>query len=469
MSHGQLAAGADPRIIERIQKSSGKIWYVSTSGGDSNPGNEPNRPFATIGYAITSASVGDMIRVGAGTYDENGLDVSKSLHIVGEYGAKIVDTTTGTQTLLISANYCYIDTIEVGQAGQIGIKITGTDNLFNGIVVSAATVALDVDGARNTFVSSRAYGYTTTGFDLSADRPYLHECVASGSGGATRGFYLSNTACNFGMFKCLSSSGNTTAGLEIVTGSDNHVFNQFLSGGEDGRRINLGSGNVFSSFICEGDEEHTEHVYPWDSLDPIVTPGNQAWGNIKVLVPIDGIVSSDVWNGSTVVPWELIGLHIALTAVGGKGDPFTWQIMRIVKATQQSLDGDANSGQKVVPVPTTANYLVDDIVWLTDDDTVDGEIGKVASIQTDTSLTLEVNLVNSYTTAQNAKVYLARREAAGFESWEGKSQWNTELDVVEHRLHEHRAMANGDGLIARSYGISNADPTAYFGVIYDEG
>lgn len=467
MLYGQLAAGADPRVIEHIPKFIGEIWFVSGSGDDNNPGNEPHRAKATIGAAITAASAGDMIKIRGGSYDENGLDVDKSLHIIGEYGAQIVDTTTGPQTLLVSGNSCFVENLLIVQAGQVAVKVTGSGNRFNEIVISACTVGFDIDGANTIVTRGTVAGHTTTAYDCSASRPLLEDCIASGVGGSTRGYYLSNAACDNGYFANCSSAGNTLSGFEIVTGASYNILNQVISGGGDGRRIDLGNENIFSSFICEADDEHTEHVYPWDALDPVITPGNQLWGATKVLVPIDGIVGNDVWNGATTIAWELIGLNISLTAITGKGKAFTWQVMRIVKATLQSLSGDANSGQKVVPMASTAQYLVDDIVWLADDDTVDGEIGKVASIQTDTSLTMEVNLANSYTTAQNAKCHLARREASGFESWEGKFLWNTEKAILKSMLHTQRAMGNGDGLIGRSYGIEDATPTAYFSVIYD--
>ncbi|MDC0480215.1 GPI anchored serine-threonine rich family protein [Candidatus Marinimicrobia bacterium] len=48
----------------------GPTWYVSTTGSDSNNGNEDN-PFATIQYGLNVSSYGDTIIVASGTYGEN--------------------------------------------------------------------------------------------------------------------------------------------------------------------------------------------------------------------------------------------------------------------------------------------------------------------------------------------------------------------------------------------------------------
>lgn len=78
--------------------------------------------------------------------------------------------------------------------------------------------------------------------------------------------------------------------------------------------------------------------------------------------------------------------------------------MQIQYDIAQDLDGDANSGQKVIPVPSTRRYVVGMTVLITDDNNIDGEEGVIASISAETSITVTTNLSNSYTTAQNAKV-----------------------------------------------------------------
>lgn len=48
-------------------------WYVETpgnGGSDSNVGNDPSDPFATVAHALSVASFGETISVGAGTFIE---------------------------------------------------------------------------------------------------------------------------------------------------------------------------------------------------------------------------------------------------------------------------------------------------------------------------------------------------------------------------------------------------------------
>ena len=67
-----------------------------------------------------------------------------------------------------------------------------------------------------------------------------------------------------------------------------------------------------------------------------------------------------------------------------------------------NLDDTAASGQKVVPVESTVGYAVGDLVQILDD--LAGELNIVLSIQAGISLTMLINLTNTYTVAENGKV-----------------------------------------------------------------
>ena len=126
--------------------------------------------------------------------------------------------------------------------------------------------------------------------------------------------------------------------------------------------------------------------------------------------------------------------------------------------------------QKVVPVPLTGDFLAGDYVWIVDDDTPNGELCEVDTIQADVSLTVVANLVGDYTTAQNAVVYLVHRGGAGsaYRSTWGKFAISSVNNTQIYRLHGYRNLAAGDGLLIRTWGISNADPTAYFSIIFSD-
>lgn len=59
-------------------------WFVSTAGTDAPAnGTTAATPFKTIGYAVTKAAAGDVIRIGAGTFVEQ-VVVDKNLRLVGQ-------------------------------------------------------------------------------------------------------------------------------------------------------------------------------------------------------------------------------------------------------------------------------------------------------------------------------------------------------------------------------------------------
>jgi hypothetical protein len=48
----------------------GKIWYVATNGLDTNEGDHPNGPFATIKHALAQTTSGDTVQIYPGIYEE---------------------------------------------------------------------------------------------------------------------------------------------------------------------------------------------------------------------------------------------------------------------------------------------------------------------------------------------------------------------------------------------------------------
>nr|ABZ07815.1 putative FG-GAP repeat protein [uncultured marine microorganism HF4000_ANIW141I9] len=75
----------DDRISwhKNVPPYSGPVWYVSTTGSDSNEGSV-DQPFAAIQTAIDSSSAGDTVLVAAGTYVENINFNGKSITVIGD-------------------------------------------------------------------------------------------------------------------------------------------------------------------------------------------------------------------------------------------------------------------------------------------------------------------------------------------------------------------------------------------------
>lgn len=217
---------------------------------------------------------------------------------------------------------------------------------------------------------------------------------------------------------------------------------------------------------------HREKVYPFDSVGTTITCGIGAWGATKILVPIDGIFDNYGWEASgTPLIYAWVGVN--LISVSDPSKQATLQFFRIPKTTVEILDQDSGVSQvnkNRVYVGSTALFKVDDRVWLTDDDTSDGEIGKVTSIVEDDYITLAADLTNDYTVAQNAKVYLIRRVTEDDYRciWLGYSAVTTK-EILPMRFHAARQLQAGDGILCRGYCVDAADPEINVVVVYDDG
>ncbi len=228
----------------------GNIYYVDAAqADDTGDGLTPTTAKKTIGAAIDLTSNGDRITVKAGAYDENGLDLDNDgLELVCEIGTEILDTTTGTQSLLVSGDNCSIVGVHVSQAGQIGIKVTGAECLLDNVVVHASTTAFDIDGNSTILFTCAASNYSVTGFDYSGSYCLAKTLAATGASGSTRGFYLSANTADYNTFNDCISVGNGTSSYHIVTGCAGNIFKQSASGGGDGRWIDADEVNVFADF-----------------------------------------------------------------------------------------------------------------------------------------------------------------------------------------------------------------------------
>jgi hypothetical protein len=94
-----------------------RTWYVSKAGSDANPGTR-DRPFLTIGAAVTAASDGDTIRfLASGTYAELVNASVKSLHF--RSASALLNTITGSDTT--------IPTVRLGSYSSIhGVNVIAT-------------------------------------------------------------------------------------------------------------------------------------------------------------------------------------------------------------------------------------------------------------------------------------------------------------------------------------------------------
>lgn len=108
-------------------------WYVSTDGSDANAGNAPDAPFRSIGAAVTAASAGQTIVLGAGVYNENISIARRDLRFIAD-GTVVIEQISGTENFIFS------------DAAQS--VVTFTDIIFRGFISGSTYVGASGNLAR---------------------------------------------------------------------------------------------------------------------------------------------------------------------------------------------------------------------------------------------------------------------------------------------------------------------------------
>ena len=108
---GSTVAGID------LGLRAGNTWYVATNGNNSNVGDHPNGPFATIEWALYNATSGDTILIYPGTYVELfPLVLPEGVTVKGEgiRSVKIVPDTASTHEDVFKLNgECTIEDLTI--------------------------------------------------------------------------------------------------------------------------------------------------------------------------------------------------------------------------------------------------------------------------------------------------------------------------------------------------------------------
>ena len=238
--------------MDHIEKIVGNVWYVDgTNGVDTKNGKTPETAFATITQALASVGVGDVVIIKPGTYDEAGLDLdTDGVQLLCETGTKITNTDPPDTCLTISGNYCVIKgRLELSMVGQKSLVLSGDNCYIDSILANDCSVGIENSGSKNVILNCDVISATTTCYDIQADKNVYRNCNAVGVAG--RGFYLSTIFSKYNTLDNCYSIRNETSGFELVTGAKYNTIAHCTSGGEDGRRIDNGSYNVFADFSPE--------------------------------------------------------------------------------------------------------------------------------------------------------------------------------------------------------------------------
>lgn len=233
--------------------------YTSAAGNDSNNGLTPATPKATLAAAISVASNGDRIFIDYGNYNEVGLNINKSLEIIG-LGEEmtVFKRISGVNRWgVISANNVKISKLTITEynlaSDGIAISITsGTGIEFNRVniyanVGSAGQGAVLISGSATsaTFknsgspcnrISSANYGGA---FKIVGSTVVLENCsinnnvVTSFNGGGVR---VEGNTANVTINKCTFDDNSSQAGgaICVVAGTlnvNNSCFNNNLAEG----------------------------------------------------------------------------------------------------------------------------------------------------------------------------------------------------------------------------------------------
>ena len=234
--------------LKHLMGFTGEVLYIDgTDGTDGNSGDTPDEALATIGAGIIAGTAGSMLVVRAGTYSENGLDMSKAgMELHGELGASI-STASGDQSLLVSAANCRVNGFLISGSGRAGVKVTAAGcHIFETTINAGATIGFDIDSSDCWLDRCQVALPTASGFDFGGGAMKVNGCFTIGNT-TTIGFRVS--AGNLGYLKDCSSNGHETAGYQVDSGVNDVMIIQCASGPDDGSAVDNGTSIAWRDFM----------------------------------------------------------------------------------------------------------------------------------------------------------------------------------------------------------------------------
>lgn len=107
----------------------GNIWYVASNGSNSNVGDHPNGPFATVEFALSNATNGDTVYIYPGIYMENfPLTVPAGVSIKGESirSVKIIpQASSNDQDVFLLTGECTVADLTIANFFYNSLSNTG--------------------------------------------------------------------------------------------------------------------------------------------------------------------------------------------------------------------------------------------------------------------------------------------------------------------------------------------------------
>jgi parallel beta-helix repeat protein len=219
--------------------ASAATYYVRKTGNDSNSGTSPSQAYKTFNKAISKASAGSIVYVGAGTYSEN-FSFGKS----GGSGSRIIQyiaDTTGAKTGDAGA-VILADTS--GAAINLSLKAYLS---FTGFTVTGATYSVYAVTCNNLTFTNCTFSSATTGgiYVSSCSTTKFTGCTVSGNAGVGLAVLGTSGSVTFSSGTISSTGGH---GASLTSSSCSLTLDHTKISGFSGNAVNMSAGTV--NVIC---------------------------------------------------------------------------------------------------------------------------------------------------------------------------------------------------------------------------
>jgi hypothetical protein len=231
---------------------SGKQYYVSPSGNDSNNGSSSS-PWRTLAKAGSSVGAGSVVHVAPGTYTTGseikiGGSGTSNAHIMfvsdQKWGAKVVSSVGGNNTVIwITSDYVDFIGFDITGPGVMGIYITGSnDRIIGNHVHNMATSGCQAGGGILNGNYSGASNVDIIGNVVNDIGNYTQPCsTLHGIYTANPGGHIWNNIVyrnqGWGIHTWHAASQNNISNNTVV----NNGYGGILVGAGDGSWVNSGS------------------------------------------------------------------------------------------------------------------------------------------------------------------------------------------------------------------------------------
>ncbi len=203
-------------------------YYLSTSGSDSYSGTSSSSPFASLAYAVSKLSAGDVLYVSGGTYYEDSAPIivrtsgssSSPITVSGNESNRPVFHFDGRESstnrgIVLDADYWIWKSVIIENAGDNGMLLAGNNNTINNCVFR---------GNHDTGLQLSRYSSSATSISEWPSNNYIVNCEAYDNCDSDNedadGFAAKLTCGEGNTFENCVSHHNIDDGWDLYTKSD---------------------------------------------------------------------------------------------------------------------------------------------------------------------------------------------------------------------------------------------------------